>query len=384
MQTSVDTAEESTPAWLLRVCCDVGPKQCAWGTVLILTLLLSLAAGAYSALEEDEAAERAESNFTICDGDGDFTQDEQIALQTVVILGAVLSMLGSSFIMFSYFWFPDLQTFPYKLIMFLSLADFFASSEYLLAIQDVGVTTEDSECYQNTFMCYFSAGLTQYFDMASFLWMAVISYNIYQVLVNRRGHDVVKLEKWYHVVCWGVPAILAVIVTATGSLGDSGNWCWIKQDHQIERWLCYYVILIMIMIFNVATYYITSGVLKQQGGAHQKALTQRMMMYVGVFLFIRFWSVLNRFVELIVGNHGVYPLMFLHSLFSPLQGFANAIVYGFNRKIKNHYRALCCGSDARQVVETDNPAGEDQGDDGDLYEAPSAEAKATGGGGDQL
>ena len=79
----------------------------------------------------------------------------------------------------------------------------------------------------------------------------------------------------------------------------------------------------------------------------------RMILYIGAFLFLRSWSVLNRFVEAVDGNVGVFPLMFLHSLFSHIQGLANALVYGFNKKLKDHYYNLCCGkqSDSREVIE---------------------------------
>ena len=364
---------ESRASCVLRVACDTGPKQFAWGALGILTLILSLAAGAYFSRYVDETVVPG-VNATMCDLDpGGFDPGQRHALQVVVILGAILSLLGSSFIMFSYFWFHDLQTFPYKLIMFLSLADWFASVEYLLAIQDVGVTTQNADCYEDNFMCFMSAGMSQFFDMASFFWVACISYNIYQVLVKRRGADVVKFEKYYHMVCWGVPAFFTIIVTLTGSLGDAGNWCWIKRENQIERWLCYYVVLIIVMIVICVQYYRINQQLKTQGASHQRAIQARMILYIVVFLFIRFWSVLNRTVEALAGNHGVFVLTFMHSLFSPVQGFANALVYGLNKKIMNHYAALCCcNRDAREFVRDGSSAAED------MNPNPASEGGASG------
>jgi hypothetical protein len=319
---------------------------------------------------EENKAYIGTANATLCTTGGGFETGERLSLQVVVVVGAILSMCGSLFIIVSFFAFPDLQTFPYKLIMFLSLADFFSSSTYILAIQDVGQNPEDlGNCFEDNFMCFFTAGMSQYFDFASFLWMGVISFNIYQVFVKQRGSDVVQFEKYYHMVCWGVPAFFLIIVTATDGLGDAGNWCWIKHDHQVERWLCYYIPLILVMAFNVSSYCHVNRAIKDLNMQNQSAIIHRMILYIGAFLFIRSWSVLNRFVELIDGNVGIFPLMFLHSFFSPVQGVANALVYGFNKKLKDHYYRLCCSSSrlgSRQIIEDDavdsnNPAYVDQG-----------------------
>ena len=61
-----------------------------------------------------------------------FTEPENDAIVGVVLFGAVLSMLGSGFIVASYLVFPRLRTFPYRLIMWLSVADFFSSFSYLV------------------------------------------------------------------------------------------------------------------------------------------------------------------------------------------------------------------------------------------------------------
>ena len=48
----------------------------------------------------------------------------------------------------------------------------------------------------------------------------------------------------------------------------------------------------------------------------------------------------------------------MHSLFSPVQGFANALVYGLNRKIMNHYASLCCrcNRNVREYLPDDPPS----------------------------
>jgi len=353
MRTQVEDNETNLPTRLQNLCCNTPCKQVTWGVNLIFFVILFVAMGGYySRLEADKTF--FVGNATLCETQGDFETSERLSLQVVTIIGAVFSMLGSSFIIISFFAFKDLQTFPYKLIMFLSVADFFSSSTYILAVQDLGINPEDkgTDCFEDNFMCFFTAGMSQYFDFASFLWMGVISFNIYQIMVKRVGEGAKDFEKIYHLVCWGVPAFFLIIVTATDGLGDAGNWCWIKHDHQVERWLCYYIPLMIVMGFNCATYCAINRATKKLNMRNQEAVNRRMVLYVGAFLFLRSWSVLNRFVELVDGNVGVFPLMFLHSMFSPVQGLANALVYGFNKKTKGHYYNLCCGNrNSREIIE---------------------------------
>ena len=115
---------------------------------------------------------------------------------------------------------------------YLSLSNFFSSVAFYFDLQ--GDYRIDD---QPGFQCYFGAGLAQFFDVASFLWYAtarcakcarrtrraradrgcvplacvrvtrtaVIGFNIWQVLVKKRGRGVEAFEKYYHLLCWGTP-----------------------------------------------------------------------------------------------------------------------------------------------------------------------------------
>lgn len=321
----------------VKTCCNTGLKQSIWISTLVFFLIVFVGVGAFVSRQNLEPV-GDNSSGTTCDGELSFTDEETVVLQTIIIIGATLSCLGSSFIIFSYFYFVDLRTFPYKLIMFLSVADFFSSLTYIIGFQN-----EAKTCFESSYLCFFTAGITQFFDVASFFWMAVIVFNIWQILDLRKGPEIYLNEKYYHLVSWGIPALLLIIVTSTDALGDAGNWCWIRRSHPVERMLCYYVILMMIMVFNIVLYCRIYASLNDQNAGQKRAIMKRMTLYLLIFLFIRFWSVLNRVAELANGEHGIFPLMLLHSLFSPLQGFANAIVYGLNRKIKSQYAELCRG-----------------------------------------
>jgi hypothetical protein len=261
---------------------------------------------------------------------GAFSTGQSKSIKAVVLTGASLSVLGSSFIIFTYWYLPKLRSFPYKLIAYLSLADWFSSFAYIL-----GADNDADECV-NTVICGLTAAMSQFFDVATFLWTAVIAFNIYCVLVQGKGPEIRRYEKYYHMVAWGIPMVLLIVVAATGSLGDAGNWCWITEDHQIERVLCYYVPLMLIMIVNGVIYVLIGRAVSDTLEA--STINRRLRLYILVFVFIRLWSVINRFQNWVNPTEPVYALYLLHSLFSPLQGFLNSIVYGFNKKVISTWR----------------------------------------------
>ena len=295
-----------------------------------------------------------------------FTPGQNDAIVGVIMFGATLSMLGSGFIIASYVCFPRLRTFPYRLIMWLSVADFVSSFSYLL-----GISKDLDSCTENG-RCTFAALLNQFFGVASFVWTAVVAYNCYAVLVQQKGRAVEGYAMKYHAVAWGLPLLLTIIAGSTGSLGDAGkqvaaapparsrgpmrapdprppalrgsspccvlrcsasaplrrdrssslgphpsslssqllrppvclttlplplrpccnSWCWIKEDHELARFFCYYAELILIMALVSVVYFKVGQ--SVQGSAQVSTINFRLRLYLFVFLGIRSFAVLNR------------------------------------------------------------------------------------------
>ena len=270
--------------------------------------------------------------------------DSQVSLIKAVIFGsATLSFFGSTFIIFSYYYFIPLRTFPIKMIVMLSFSDLFSSLAYF-----VGFANHTSTCFEKELSCSLSSVMTQFFDVASFCWMTVIAFNIYQIITKARGASVESNEKYYHAFSWGVSSLLLIVSVATGSMGDAGNWCWIKRGYIFERLFCYYVPLI-VMIMAMASIYIKIGNNLKNFEMHEtkNAIIRRLKLYLVVFLITRIPSITNRVAEM-VSQESTFVLILLHAIFSPLQGFLNALIYGMNKKITRQWkefiitRCSCC------------------------------------------
>ena len=106
----------------------------------------------------------------------------------------------------------------------------------------------------------------------------------------------------------------------------------------------------LIMVYNVVIYVMIRKTLASPASPYsadpvKSKLLWRLTLYIWVFLFIRIWGVINRLQNFADRDHPSFTLYMLTSLFSPLQGMFNAIVYGFNQRLMLEYkkRFAACG-----------------------------------------
>jgi len=288
-----------------------------------------------------------------------------LALRIIPGIGATFSICGAGFIIFTYFYIGTaLQRGHYKLIAFMSFADGMSAFAYLL-----GLATAGGSDYCNTSaICYIQAMLSQFFEMASMFWVLCISikvsYIIYNFLYPARMKNIGEtLMRWdqnclqrlcicvrdpemrlYHLVSWGIPGILCAIAMAGSTFGDVGPWCWIEKEHQWARFACYYVWLLLIMIFDSVMFGIViwnAKTVRSSDGQPLMAaepLAYRLRLYLLAFIITKFFSVLNRFYDLASPDNPSFTLNILQSLFEPFTGFCNAMVYGFNKMVYLLYK----------------------------------------------
>jgi hypothetical protein len=282
-----------------------------------------------------------------------FDEGQTTAIRVFTLLSASLSVLGALFIIASYSLFPRLRTFPFKLIVFLSVADLFAASSYIIGLAG----DKQGMVCSTAFNCFFTACLSQYFDVATFIWTSIVAYNIYLVMVKNMGREVESYENLYHALSWGTSFVLMVVVAFSGGYGDAGLWCWIMPTHPLVQFFCYYLILILAFAFQATILF--SVVLHVRSdpssAASASKVTFRLLSYLMVFFLVRCWSVFDRINDAASGGQPVFALSVLHSFFSPLQGFCNAIVYGLiTASVSDEWRNLlkkrCCRSAAEHDI----------------------------------
>jgi len=286
-----------------------------------------------------------------CDDPDAFTDAENIALKVIPSLGSTFSLLGAIFIIFTYFYIPKLQRIPYRLIMYMSIADGMSAFSYLFG---VAANSEEGISCDRTSSCYFQAAMSQFFETAGMFWIFIVALHIYIVMyvyqAEAQRSQLEALEKYYHVIGWGIPGILLIIAISADVFGDSGQWCWISPDYQWARVALYYFWLILILFLNAVMFYIIvkyNPLQTRQEAAskrvsrnfrHQNPLAFRLRLYLLAFICTKLFSVINRVQNIADGDNPIFTLYMLQALFEPFTGFANAMVYGANKMVINSYK----------------------------------------------
>ena len=128
---------------------------------------------------------------------GDVNQGDRKIIKTVALISSTLSFIGSLFIVVSWMLFARLRTFPFRLVLYLSIAVIGNSLATILAIAEKGMD-EPNGCVKTSVLCSISGFLMQFFEVASFFWILNISINLYLILVKKVGNAIFGFEKTYH------------------------------------------------------------------------------------------------------------------------------------------------------------------------------------------
>ena len=101
-------------------------------------------------------------------------QNHSLVLRIITYVGFSLSIIALPFLLQTYFLFPELRTYPGKMVMHLSCAMIGMQAVYFASDQDVVSST----------VCAVIGAFLHYFILASFLWMSAIAYNTQKSISN--------------------------------------------------------------------------------------------------------------------------------------------------------------------------------------------------------
>jgi hypothetical protein len=193
---------------------------------------------------------------------------------------------------------------------------------------------------ENKGFCQFQGLMIQWLSVATFLWMMLMIYIMYQWIVRKKHPK--RMEKTINrskFAMMFVSFVLSIILLATGAFGDSYLWCWITLDHVAARIICFEIILFFSWIASAFALYEINRSLKvridQKGSVSARigqllnsnlSVQKKLTAYVSVYIFVWFFTILDRSVEYSMG-HTIYSTAILQAIFLPLQGFLNVVVY---------------------------------------------------------
>jgi len=251
---------------------------------------------------------------------------DQVRILDYIILGTgSLGLLGASFIMITFLLFKDIRMFSTKLIFFLSLSDFMVSiswfpfgnvNEYLCTIQAMGL---------------------QFFLCSSLLWTMCISLSLAFAFYSDKfeNFELSHNMKYYHFLCWGYPTVTVFISLLSNRFADIGPWCFLVP-HTYFR-LFYYLPLAVVFFVNLGVLVAVRLKISRHKGSIEARMNVIVSFYLVGFLASQLPSLVNGMQNFFQPENPVFVLYLFQSLFQPMQGFLNCLVYGKNEGFVEYY-----------------------------------------------
>jgi hypothetical protein len=261
----------------------------------------------------------------------------QTFLVYFVNLGSsALSFFGSLAIILNYIFFTNKSQLMYKLIFYLSVADFGGSLS--ICISQL-LLIADPDGY-SLLLCKVFRACINFFFVSSFCWTSAISLHIF--VSSKQIAQIPQI--WFHVACWGIPSITTTVLV-TGNmfaLEEQSGWCHLQP---FAMWALWFAPLIVSFLFNAVLYLLiiiryynppnssSLSYLNERQRKVQQKIKKRITLYLFVFFLCWIWDLINNIISFIHPHMGIYWLWVLQSLFFPLQGFLNFLVYGVSSRM---------------------------------------------------
>ena len=139
---------------------------------------------------------------------------------------AILSIIGSGFMVVTYTIFPRLQAYRYmEIIFYVSLNDIVAS---------VGVALGDTT--SGSVACWIQGLTTNYNYLSSIFWTVVLSYDLFSIIKSSKP---IKDHRLCHLLCWCLPLLLTLLPLTTNTIST-------PKETPGSKW---YEILLLMLLF---------------------------------------------------------------------------------------------------------------------------------------
>lgn len=166
-------------------------------------------------------------------------------------------------------------------------------------------------------------------SLGSVMWNALISFQLHLWIVKKKNEKRVSKKLIKNAkVTFVFTFILAIILLASGMLGESSTWCWIEEGNDWAKFLFFYLFVLAAWTHNAWIIVKTHSACKDEfKNSTELIIRRKMQEHLTIFVFAWFFGFLNFAVEAIA-QEPVMATGILQAFFVPLQGFLNAVNYG--------------------------------------------------------
>ncbi|RKP14019.1 slime mold cyclic AMP receptor-domain-containing protein, partial [Piptocephalis cylindrospora] len=196
-----------------------------------------------------------------------FTSSQDAILYTAVLISSCLGIIGALLILITFVRIPALQKSAVsRIVAAMAVADLVSSS-----CKAFGHSPSYISSSPNGAACQAQAALIQWSDLSSVLWTMTIAVNLLAIMYLRQGvNSIQKFEYRYALLCYGFPAVLALIPlfvrgiqpngTVISGYGDATLYCWIPDAFPVVRAILYYIPMWLIFTVNLSAFLLVGRV----------------------------------------------------------------------------------------------------------------------------
>lgn len=197
------------------------------------------------------------NNFTEETTESEFEYTESQINQVIVL--SALGAISNLYYIFLYYYYNN----EARKRVSLEVLFYYFLSNFLTSIgSSVGLPRYSG------FACWWEGIMTNIFTLSAVLWIVVLTYILFSIISHRKF----KLNKFHHLLCWGIPVLATFLPLINSTYGPpSGEgvagWCWVVDTEdspewaaQVWYWVSYYawiwisivciVILILVMFYQ--------------------------------------------------------------------------------------------------------------------------------------
>uniref|UniRef100_A0A6B2L900 G-protein coupled receptors family 2 profile 2 domain-containing protein n=1 Tax=Arcella intermedia TaxID=1963864 RepID=A0A6B2L900_9EUKA len=263
---------------------------------------------------------------------------ERDAVMGVRIFTSFMSLLGTSFQIFTIIYFSKLSYSAVRYIFFLAVCCFLEACTNLMSI---GIYNREIQLQGQ---CVVQGTLVQLTSVSIFLWIFMITLNLYIIVVFNKNSKI--FEVLSHIFVWSVAGVAAGVPWYTQAYGIAGLWCWIIWEHQVYRWLLYYLPLFLVILEIIVLYSaLYSHILanykskKQDLSKETRYFLRKLKPYPIIFLILYTFSIANRIYDWASPDDS-FPMYVIESLTVPAFGFISCIVYCLEKENRKLFKKM--------------------------------------------
>lgn len=267
-------------------------------------------------------------------GSHEYSNEERMAIYLTDVICASLSIVGCCFILTLCFFFPNLRRLPFRMIIYLTIADLGSSISFVLPY------------FKSNYICQVQGFMNSYFPLSSIMWCACISHAIKSAILY--GTDVKKNVVKYFIIGFFLPSLSFLVLIDIKEYKPALGWCWIYLNGEFDsefykrvayRFLTFYIPLFVVVAFIIYNYLKITKELKYSESLYgtDKKVTEAMILKLRLYpiiLVVALFPVsLLRIISL--GLNPPWELTLVSGIGVGINGFLNSVVYGLTQEVRN-------------------------------------------------